>query len=296
MKNTEKTTKATGKGAGKTVKKVTGTAAKTSAAKSVKTKTSANNDQPIARLFRVMECMASFRTPTRLIDLAKKLNMSQSTVYRYVRTLCQMDYAYCDNRTGCYALTWKVCLLSFGVQTTLGLRSIAAPFLSQLSNTLNVSTCLVVMEGIRTSYLDYVDNPESRMSSPIRIGHNAPIHTSSSGKVLLSAMPNAEAVKIIDSVGLVALTPKTITDKTTLFTELEKIRNDGYAIDDEECETGQRCVSVPVYDYTGNVAAAISLTDITENMSFDRIRKELLPALNKVSEEISYRLGYSGKQ
>lgn len=273
-------------------KKTGNTIATKTTTKSKQTKQ--GNDQPIARLFRVMECMASFRTPTRLIDLAAKLNMSQSTVYRYVRTLCQMDYAYCDELTGCYALTWKVCLLSFGVQTTLGLRSIAAPFLSHLSNTLNVSTCLVVMEGIRTSYLDYVDNPESRMSSPMRIGHNAPIHTSSSGKVLLAAMPNMEAVKIIDSVGLVALTSKTITDKNILLSELEKIRQVGYAIDDEECETGQRCVSVPIHDYTGNVAAAISVTDICENMSFERIEKQLLPALFEVSEKISYRLGYPG--
>ncbi len=263
--------------------------------KNITANTAGATDQPIARLFRVMEGMASLRTPTRLIDLAKKLNMSQSTVYRYVRTLCQLDYAYCDDLTGYYALTWKVCQLGSSVQTTLGLRSIAAPFLSALANSLNVSSCLVIMEGIRTLYLDYVDNPEARVHSTIRIGHNAPIHTTGSGKVLLAAMPTGEALKIIDSVGLVALTPKTITDRTVLLSELEKVRESGYAVDDEECETGHRCTSVPIFDYTGNVAAAISVSDILENMSFERIKAELVPALKKVSEKISYRLGYSEK-
>ena len=73
------------------------------------------DDQPISRLFRVMEEMASLRTPVRLIDLSRYLGMSQSTVYRYVRSLCRMGYAYCDESTGCYALTWKICGLSLGL-------------------------------------------------------------------------------------------------------------------------------------------------------------------------------------
>ncbi len=248
--------------------------------------------QPIPRLFKVMECMAALRVPTRLIDIAKKLNMSQSTVYRYVRTLCLMDYAYCDEQSGCYALTWKVCNISNNVKTNLGLRSIVSPYLNRLANALDVSACLVTMDGIRTSYLDYVDNPESRISSPIRIGHNAPIHTSGSGKVLLGAMNKIEVSKIIDSVGLVAMTPKTITDKERFFEEIEKVKENGYAIDDEECEAGHRCVSVPLFDYTGTVAAAISIFDIVENMSFERIKSQILPLMLRASSSISYRLGY----
>ena len=251
------------------------------------------SNQPIPRLFRVMECMASFRVPARLIDIAKKLDMSQATVYRYVKMLCMMDYAYCDEQSGCYALTWKVCSMSSKVKTNLGLRSMASPYLNELANTLNVSACLVVMDGIKTSYLDYVENPESRIISPVRIGHNAPIHTTGSGKVLMSDMTRSEISRIIDPVGLIALTPKTITDKEKLFKEIEKVRKNGYAIDDEECEEGQRCVSIPLYDYTGSVAAAISIFDVVENMSFDRIKKELLPAMQKAAEAVSYRLGFT---
>lgn len=253
------------------------------------------SDQPIPRLFRVMECMATFRVPARLIDISKKLGMSQATVYRYVRTLCLMGYAYCDEQSGCYALTWKVCMMGNSVKTSMGLRSIASPYLNSLANELNVSACLVVMDGIRTSYLDYVDNPDIRTAPPMRIGHNAPIHTSGSGKVLLGAMPQAEVSRIIDSVGLVALTPKTITDKETLFREIEKVKQNGYAIDDEECEAGHRCVSVPIFDYTRTVAAAISVFDIVENMSYERINGEILPVLKKASDAVSFRLGFAAE-
>ena len=76
---------------------------------------------------------------------------------------------------------------------------------------------------------------------------------------------------------------------------MEKVRKNGYAIDDEECEIGHRCISVPVYDYTGNVIAAISLSDITEKMSAERMKGELLPAMLEASKQISYRLGFCEK-
>lgn len=252
-------------------------------------------DQPIPRLFRVMECMATLRTPARLIDISKKLGMSQATVYRYVKTLCMMDYAYCDEQSGCYALTWKVCSMSSKVKTNLGLRSMASPYLNDLANKLNVSACLVVMDGIKTSYLDYVENPETRILPTVRIGHNAPIHTTGSGKVLLSVMSKSEVSSIVDQVGLVALTSKTITDKEQLLKEIQKVKKNGYAIDDEECEEGQRCVSVPLFDYTGSVAAAISIFDIVENMSFARIKSEILPIMQVAAEAVSYRLGFTAE-
>ena len=254
---------------------------------------SQGGDQPLDRLFRVMELMASVRTPARLIDLARMLDMSQSTVYRYVRSLCRLGYAYCDESTGCYALTWKICSLSGNIRNNLVLRSIVDPYLNSLSNTLNVSSCLVVMDGIRTTYLDYIDNPVPSRSGTIRIGHNAPIHTSGSGKVLLSAMPRAEVSRIIGSVGLIALTPHTITDEEKFFDELARVQETGYAIDDEECEAGYRCVSVPVYDYSKTVAAAISVFDIVEEMPHDRIGNVIIPALREASALISHRLGYT---
>ncbi len=251
------------------------------------------DDQPISRLFRVMEEMASLRTPVRLIDLSRYLGMSQSTVYRYVRSLCRMGYAYCDESTGCYALTWKICGLGGNIRNNLVLRSIVGPFLNNLSNTLNASSCLVVMDGIKTTYLEFVDNPDPARRGTIRIGHNAPIHTTGSGKVLLSAMPKADVSQIIRSVGLIALTPRTITDEETFYEELRRVRERGYSLDDEECETGYRCVSVPVYDYTGTVAAAISVFDIVERMPYERIDTVILPALREASDLISHRLGYT---
>ena len=75
--------------------------------------------------------------------------------------------------------------------------------------------------------------------------------------------------------------------------ELAKIQQQGYALDNEECEIGHRCVSVPLYDYTGAVAAAISAFGSVDRLTDLVIRNTALPALKKLSAEISFRMGHS---
>ena len=98
---------------------------------------------------------------------------------------------------------------------------------------------------------------------------------------------------IIDQYGLPRLTKKTITRKDDLLQELDKIRQQGYATDDEECEIGHRCVSVPLYDYTGTVAAAVSAFDSAERLTDEYIETVALPALRSLAKEISFRMGHS---
>ena len=107
----------------------------------------------LARLFRVLEVMSTKKVPTRLIDLSKELNLPQSTVYRYVQALISEGYAYTDEESGNYALTWKVCKVSDAIRTPTVLRNIASPYLHRIVDTLLLSACLVVMEGYRTVYL-----------------------------------------------------------------------------------------------------------------------------------------------
>ena len=249
----------------------------------------------LARLFRVLEVMSTKKVPTRLIDLSKELNLPQSTVYRYVQALISEGYAYTDEESGNYALTWKVCKVSDAIRTPTVLRNIASPYLHRIVDTLLLSACLVVMEGYRTVYLSFIDSPETIGESTIRIGKNAPIHTSGSGKVLLSVLPRQKVKDILEISGMVAMTPKTITDEEAFFVELENVRKKGFAIDDEECEEGHRCVSVPILDYSGKTVAAISAFARIEDMDMDKIENVFVPYLKKISVEISRKLGYEIK-
>jgi len=242
------------------------------------------------KLLRIIEYMAANRLPMRLKDIAENLNISQPTVVRYLRTLCDQGYAYHDAHTGCYAMTWKICRLGSSLESNLVLRSMAGSLLSRFANDHNIGVLLAVERDGSLIYLDLVGAPHGSVDTMLRIGKDAPMHSTGSGKILLSAMAPGRLTQLLDRNGLVRLTPKTITSREALMEELSRIREQGYALDNEECELGHRCVSVPLYDYTGTVAAAISAFDSTERLTDEAI-EALLPALHSLAEKISFRMG-----
>ena len=245
------------------------------------------------KLLRIIEFLSANHLPMRLKDIADRLEMSQPTVVRYLRTLCDQGYVYQDSQTGQYAMTWKICRLGASLQSNLVLRSMAGSLLAEFANGVNLGALLAVERDGRLVYLDLVGAPHGKVDTMLRIGKDAPMHSTGSGKILLSTMTPAQLQRIIDQYGLPRLTEKTITRKEDLLRELDKIRQQGFATDDEECELGHRCVSVPLYDYTGTVVAAISAFDSAERLSDAYIQATALPALRELAREISFRMGYS---
>lgn len=245
------------------------------------------------KLLRIIEYMSACRLPVRLKDISDNLGISQPTVVRYLRTMCDQGYAYHDDHTGCYAMTWKICRLSSSLESNLVLRSMAGSLLSDFANTNNIGVLLAVERDSMLTYLDLVGAPHGSVDTMLRIGKDAPMHSTGSGKILLSAMSPHRVRQLLDQVGLARLTPYTITNREAFLRELEQVREQGYALDNEECELGHRCVSVPLYDYTGTVAAAISAFDSTERLTDQAISDRILPALQDLAKKISFRMGYS---
>ena len=245
------------------------------------------------KLLQIIEYMSSRRLPMRLKDIADDLHISQPTVVRYLRTMCNQGYVYHDDHTGYYAMTWKICRLSSSLESNLVLRNMAGGLLSDFANRYNLGVLLAVEREGMLVYLDLVGAPHGTVNAMLRIGKDAPMHSTASGKILLSAMSASQVQQFLEKKGLVRLTHKTITSKEVLLQELAKIQEQGYALDNEECEIGHRCVSVPLYDYTGTVAAAISAFASVDQLTDEVIRDTVLPALKKLAEEISFRMGYS---
>jgi len=243
----------------------------------------------------IMECLADNWMPMRLLDIAEKLNLSQPTVLRYLAPLVQSNYAYQEEDTLRYGLTMKICKLSNQVNSNLSIRSIVSPYLNWLSSNLQVSSCLVTEQNFKALYIDLAEKPGFAVSTFQHIGKHAPLNATGSGKVLLSTYSDRQLNDFITTMGLEKLTPNTITTKERLVNELDMIRKYGYAIDSEECELGIRCVSLPIYNYTDKIIAALSLFDLPENLNHERINQEILPTMNRIQQLISLRMGSSVK-
>jgi len=250
------------------------------------------SSQSSDKVFQIIECIAQNTFPVRLQDLSKQVGMTQSTVLRYLNALINSNYVFQEEDTLRYGLTWKVCGLSQNLNSHFGLHSIAGPFVSQLSAQLGLGSCLVVEHNLECMYLDCVDTPHNYSQTLHRIGKSAPLHTTGSGKVLLSSYNDAVIDDYIASKGLIRLTEHTIVTKERLIEELAQIRKQGYGIDEEECEVGLRCVSVPLYCFTGKIYAGLSIFGSTDTLTLDRIETEVLPLLRAAACTISSRLGY----
>ena len=244
------------------------------------------------KLLAILECVAESRVPMRLQDIAEKSSMSQPTVLRYLRTLQNANYVYQEEQTLRYGLTWKLCGLTENRDSHLGLRNIAGSFVSYLANTLQLGVCLVVGKENESIYLDCIDPVQAPHTPLQHIGKLAPLHTTASGKILLSTYTPIQLNNYIEGIGLKKYTDHTIIQPQHLMDELEKVRQQGYAIDDEECEPGLRCVSFPLYSYTGRVCAAISVFGPSDEMQDEDVLDTVFAELRSASQKISARLGY----
>lgn len=246
------------------------------------------------KLLVILECIAESRTPLRLQELAERAGITQSTVLRYLRTLQNANYVYQDEDTLRYALTWKLCRLTENLHSYLSLRNIANPFVNHLANTLQLGVCLVVDREQQCVYLDCVDHPNPSYTPLQYIGKHAPMHATGSGKILLSSCTDAQIGEYISGRGLDRFTEYTITDPGRLREELRQVRTQGFAVDEEECELGLKCLSYPIYDFSNSIYAAISVFGNVDEMDNEEIRTRARIELKRAAEMISLRLGWSG--
>lgn len=249
------------------------------------------SSQSSDKLLLIIEYLADRSTSVRLQDISIDLNIPRATTLRYLNALVNQRYAYQEEDTMRYALTWRICRLSHKLTSVKGIRDIAVDFLRDLSRDLCVGACIVMRTDDELHYLDIVDKPGNVLRTLQRIGKNAPMHATASGKVILSGLPVQYTERIAEVKGLEQLTPKTITQLPDLVKEIQKVRSQGYAMDNEECEVGVRGLSVPVYDYTDTIAAALSIFWGAEDFGEKTIKNELSSAALNMARKISCRLG-----
>ena len=173
---------------------------------------------------------------------------------------------------------------------SIDLRNEARPFLQKLENQTNEVIHLVVFDQSEVVYIEKLEGNEIlRMHS--KVGKRAPMHCTSVGKAILAHLPLDVVSSIIDRKGLPVHTDYTIINRDDLFKELEDIRERGYALDLQENEYGITCIAVPIFDYTGQVVSAISISGPTMRMTEERLEQLKQPII-QIGQQISNRLGY----
>lgn len=252
----------------------------------------AKPNQSVEKTFQIIEIMSEASAPMRLQDLAECCEMPASTVLRMLNTLARCGYVSQNSDSLRYSLTLKFAQIGSRVCAQNNLRDVAHPFLLQLSRRCRESCCLAIEEDMEMVYTDVRDGPDSMLKIMQRIGKRAPMHSTGVGKLLLLNYTEAQLDAYIASKGLPALTKHTLTTKEALMAKLAEIRSQGYAMDDEECELGARCVAAPIRDYTGRIVAGLSVSGPVSRMTKERIQS-IIPVVTELASKISQQMGFS---
>jgi DNA-binding IclR family transcriptional regulator len=249
-------------------------------------------NQSVEKTIQIIETMASAREPLRLADIALLVQMPASTALRMVNTLVQKGYAYQEADTLRYGLTLRLTQIGSQVNAHISIREIAHPVLVRLSQDFKESACLAIEEDMEVIYIDVVDGPDGLLKITQRIGKRAPMHSTGVGKLLLTQYTPEKLALFMEKKGLLSLTPNTVASMEDLHKEIELIRQRGFALDDEECELGARCLAAPICNSEGRIVAAISLSGPVSRMNPKRITEitsSLVAAANEIASVLALK-------
>jgi DNA-binding IclR family transcriptional regulator len=244
----------------------------------------------VGKVLRILEALDASPTGLQLREIAQQTNVNKSTAYRFVAHLANEGYLFRDD-TGAYIVGPKLARLGAGIAYHATLRKISRPVLTLLSKETAETVNLGVLDGHDVLYLEVMESPHSfRMAS--QPGMHRPLNCTALGKVLLAFLPADHREEILPMLTFERATPRTIPNLARFRSELVRVAEQGYAMDDQETDLGARCVAAPVLDESGKVAAAISVSGPITRMSRDRIQAFAL-ATRRAARIISVRLGHS---
>ncbi len=224
-----------------------------------------------------------------LADICRDLHLPKSSAYRIVTTLARHGFLEQGEGSALYCLGYRILVLSKGAIRHSNLARTALPFLRRLAHDVEEAVKLSVLREGKIYAIEKVDSP-LRFKISLDAGVY-PIHAGGASKLLL-AYAAAELQRTVLHSELRKYTENTVTDPEVLRRELERIRVQGWAADNQEYIAGLRAIAYPVRDYGGKVVAAVSIPFLAA--SAGREREELLVAkLSECAQEISSALGFS---
>jgi len=246
-------------------------------------------NQSLIRALTLLERLSQTPDGLSLTDLSYQLGMPAATVHRLLSTFEEFDFVEQDAEHG----LWFVGLKTFTVGNAFVHRrdfvASARPHMHSLVELCGETVNLGVIDDGEAVFISQVESREV-MRMIVRLGSRSPIHASGVGKALLANLPEPRVARILQQRGLQRYTERSIDNPTQLHTELQRIRQLGYALDDEEHAVGLRCVASAIFDENGQALAAISLSGPKARITDNRL-DELGVAVRQSADEITQALG-----
>lgn len=246
------------------------------------------------RTFTILEMMAKAGYPLSLTDISDATNLDITTIRRFIMTLCDIGYVI-RMEDGKYKMTSRILDLSSSYLRNVSLPEQSLPYLEEFCQSTKASVSLGILDGTDALYVAHVSVKEA-LSIGVRIGSRLPAHATAIGKVLLSSLSDNEIIQLYERKELSTFTTRTIPRVSTLIGALSEVRNQGFAISEEEYEAGVRAASCPILDVNGQLISAINVSMRTENVSKVNFYTQIVPALLKTAYKIIKSINESSNE
>lgn len=244
----------------------------------------------VTKVLHILETLHDAPSGLQLKDVAQLTGINKSTAYRFLAHLEHEGYVFRDS-SGAYAIGVRLARLASGASYQTTLRKLSRPILQQLWRITGETVNIAVLDGREVLYLDVMESSHTfRLVS--QIGMRRPVYCTALGKAMLAFIPEEEQQYFFDGMSFERFTPHTIRGAVQLRKEFTLIRQRGYSIDNEEAYLGSRCIGAPIFEASGKITAALSVSGPTM-----RVTREKVPAMAAAAKNaamaISRTLGYA---
>jgi DNA-binding IclR family transcriptional regulator len=237
----------------------------------------------VARAFSILGLFSERRPELTAGEVAQELGLNVVTAHRFLRSLAAVGALVAVAR-GRYRLGYLFADLGSRVVKGNCLAEAAQPVLDRVTADMNEASMATLLESNMVSCIAVAHSGRT-LSVNVRVGTRMEAYCAANGKVWLSRLPRPALERFFDEVKLEPLTGRTIVTRGALERELEKVRREGYAINDSEREEGLRAIAVPVTRRNGEMLTAISVFGPTSRMS-PEVMDRALARLRRAAGEI----------
>jgi DNA-binding IclR family transcriptional regulator len=242
--------------------------------------------QVIERMMGLLSALSRHVTPVNLKQLATETRLHPSTAHRILSVM--VDNRLVDRiEPGTYRLGIRLLELGSLVKSRINVRQEALSHMHRLQQELGETVNLSVRHDDEVVYIERTAGSNSMMRVVQIIGARAPLHITAVGKLFLAEDGPDKCVEYARRTGLPKFTDNTLTDAETLAKELDKIRRQGYAFDNEEAEKGVSCIGAGIYNDDGFLVAGLSVSAPS-----DRLNRGWASQVRQTAESISRAIGH----
>ena len=248
--------------------------------------------QSLDRAFDILELLGMEQNGCTLVQISESLSLPKSTAHRLIGVLIQREFVRKSPETGRYRLGPGFIGLCSNYLNNLELKTESTPAMDELSATTGNVVFLAIRQDDKMVYVDSKEQINSLRKYAI-VGQRKPLYCTSLGKALLMGLSDQEIRHLLADEQFERKGPNTHSNMESLLQDIRECRRRGWSLDDQEAEPAINCVASPIYDYRGQVIAAVSTSWVLAQHP-EMVPEDIAVLVKRCAANISFNMGYTG--